>query len=162
MYFCSHHVIFITEFVSAWRNFKNIFPSPIFIIIFRPEMLKFHSYSILTGDTRVEFVIYCVLRSVPDTCSRICDFYCILTFSSIFFSGKQMKMEGHLDTFLGKKLKPSNTGWDSKQKNIFTKKDKKHFTLMLRWFLKSRILWLTTIFHYFWAPMVTLHTEEVR
>ena len=26
-------------------------------------MLKFHPYSILTGDTRVEFVIYCVLRS---------------------------------------------------------------------------------------------------
>ena len=25
-------------------------------------MLKFHPYSILTGDTRVEFVIYCVLR----------------------------------------------------------------------------------------------------
>ena len=47
--------------VSAWRNFKNIFPRPLFIIIFRPEMLKFHPYSILTGDTRVEFVIYCVL-----------------------------------------------------------------------------------------------------
>ena len=46
--------------VSAWRNFKNIFPRPLFIIIFRPEMLK-HPYSILTGDTRVEFVIYCVL-----------------------------------------------------------------------------------------------------
>ena len=30
-------------------------------IIFRPEMLKFHPYSILTGDTRVEFVLYCVL-----------------------------------------------------------------------------------------------------
>ena len=26
-------------------------------------MLKFHPYSILTGDTRVEFVIYCVLRN---------------------------------------------------------------------------------------------------
>ena len=47
--------------VSAWRNFKNIFPTPLFIIIFRPEMLKFHPYFILTGDTRVEFVIYCVL-----------------------------------------------------------------------------------------------------
>ena len=34
--------------VSAWRNFKNIFPRPFFIIIFRPEMLKFHPYSILT------------------------------------------------------------------------------------------------------------------
>ena len=70
---CAHHVIFISEFnqkykfsnknnmVSAWRNFKNIFPTPLFIIIFRPEMLKFHPYFILTGDTRVEFVIYCVL-----------------------------------------------------------------------------------------------------
>ena len=25
-------------------------------------MLKFHPYSILTGDTRVEFVIFCVLN----------------------------------------------------------------------------------------------------
>ena len=29
-------------------------------LVFRPEMLKFNQYSILTGDTRVEFVIYCV------------------------------------------------------------------------------------------------------
>ena len=49
--------------VSAWRNFKNIFPRPLFIIIFRPEMLKFHPYAILTGDARVEFVIYRVLRA---------------------------------------------------------------------------------------------------
>ena len=49
--------------VSAWVNFKNIFPRPLFIIIFRPEMLKFHQCSILTGDTRFEFVIYCVLRT---------------------------------------------------------------------------------------------------
>ena len=53
-----------TDMVSAWRNFKNIFPRPLFIIIFRPEMLKFHPYSILTRDTRVEFVIYCVLSWV--------------------------------------------------------------------------------------------------
>ena len=46
--------------VSAWRNFKNIFPKP--LVIFRPEMLKFHQYSTLTGDTRVEFVIHCVLK----------------------------------------------------------------------------------------------------
>ena len=52
------------DMVSAWRNFKNIFPRPLFIIIFRPEMLKFHPYSILTGDTRVEFVIYSVLISM--------------------------------------------------------------------------------------------------
>ena len=50
--------------VSPWRNFKNIFPRPLFIIIFRPEMLKFHPYSILTGDTRVEIVIYCVLSTL--------------------------------------------------------------------------------------------------
>ena len=49
--------------VSAWRNFKNIFPRPLFIIIFRLEILKFHPYSILTGDTRVEFVIYGMLRN---------------------------------------------------------------------------------------------------
>ena len=49
------------DMVSARMNFKNIFPRPLSIIIFRPEMLKFHPYSILTGDTRVDFVIYCVL-----------------------------------------------------------------------------------------------------
>ena len=47
--------------VSAWRNFKNIFPRTLFMLTFRPEMLKFHQYSILTGDTRVEFVIFSVL-----------------------------------------------------------------------------------------------------
>jgi hypothetical protein len=46
--------------VSAWRNFKNIFSRPLFTIIFRAEMLKFHPYSILTGETMVGFVIYCV------------------------------------------------------------------------------------------------------
>ena len=43
------------------EEFQTIFPRPLFIINFRPEMLKFHPYYILTGDTRVEFVIYCVL-----------------------------------------------------------------------------------------------------
>ena len=53
--------------ITWWAHFKNIFPRPLFIIIFRPEMLKFHPYSILTGDTKVEFVIYCVLRAYcPD------------------------------------------------------------------------------------------------
>ena len=47
--------------VSAWRNFKNIFSRPLFTIIFRPEILKFHPYSTLTGDTMVGFVIFCVL-----------------------------------------------------------------------------------------------------
>ena len=50
--------------VSAWRNFKNIFSRPLFTIIFRPEMLKFHPYSILTGETMVGFVIYCVLSTI--------------------------------------------------------------------------------------------------
>ena len=45
------------DMVSAWTNFKNIF-----IIIFRSKLLKFHPYTILTGDTRVEFVKYCVLK----------------------------------------------------------------------------------------------------
>ena len=37
------------KMACAWRNFKNIFSRPLFTIIFRPEMLKFHPYSILTG-----------------------------------------------------------------------------------------------------------------
>ena len=47
--------------VSAWRNSQNIFSRPLFTISFRPEMLKFHPYSILTGDLKVGFVIFCVL-----------------------------------------------------------------------------------------------------
>jgi len=50
------------DMVSAWRNFKNIFSGPLFTIIFGPEMLKFHPYSILTGVAMVGFVIYCVLN----------------------------------------------------------------------------------------------------
>ena len=46
---------------SAWRNLKNISSRLLFTIIFRTEMLKFHPYSILTGETMVRFVIYCVL-----------------------------------------------------------------------------------------------------
>ena len=61
--------------VSAWRNFKNIFPKPLFIIIYRSEMLKFHPYSILTGDTRFEFVIYGVLcTALPHTHNEISSF----------------------------------------------------------------------------------------
>ena len=37
------------DMVSAWRNFKNIFPRPLFIIIFRPEMLKFHHIPVWPG-----------------------------------------------------------------------------------------------------------------
>ena len=44
------------------RDFRNIFSRPLFTIIFWPEMLKFHPYSILTGDTMVGFVIFCVLN----------------------------------------------------------------------------------------------------
>ena len=47
--------------VRAWRNFKNIYSRPLFTIIFWPKMLKFHPYSILTGDTMV-----CVLNSELD------------------------------------------------------------------------------------------------
>ena len=53
--------------VSAWRNFKNIFSRPLFTIIFRPEMLRFRPYSILTGDTMVRFVIFCVLSMICPT-----------------------------------------------------------------------------------------------
>ena len=46
----------------AWRNFKIIFSRPLFIIIFRPKILFFVTYSILTGQTKVEFFIYWVLN----------------------------------------------------------------------------------------------------
>ena len=46
------------------RNFKNIFSRPNFTINFRPEMTKFHAYSILTGDKMVGFVIFCVLMLI--------------------------------------------------------------------------------------------------
>ena len=49
--------------VSALRNFKNIFRRLLLTIILRPEMLKFHPYTILTGNKRLEFVIYRVLTS---------------------------------------------------------------------------------------------------
>ena len=35
--------------LCAWRDFKNIFARPLFIIIFGPKMVEFHPYSILTG-----------------------------------------------------------------------------------------------------------------
>ena len=76
---CAHHVIYITEFVllikippfyevnlfnrkfQAHGGISKIFLSrPLFI--FRPEMLKFHPYSILIGKTMVGFVIYWVLK----------------------------------------------------------------------------------------------------
>ena len=66
--------------VSAWRNFKNIF----FTIIFRPEMLKFHPYSILTGDTIVGFAIFCVLI-VRVPCSEQTCFFMNLKIMSLKF-----------------------------------------------------------------------------
>ena len=64
---CTHHFIFITEFellikippfyeVNSFNRkwlahgeiSKIFFSRPLFTIIFRPEMLKFHPYSILT------------------------------------------------------------------------------------------------------------------
>ena len=50
--------------VCAWRNFKNIFSRPLFTIIFRPKILFFVTYSILTGQTKVEFVINWVLTAI--------------------------------------------------------------------------------------------------
>ena len=47
----------------AHGGISKIFFIDLFIIIFRPDMLNFHPYSILTRDTRVELVIYiCSLR----------------------------------------------------------------------------------------------------
>ena len=54
--------------VSTWRNFKNIFSRPLFTIIFRPEKPKFHPNSILTGDSMVGFVIFCVISLFYFTC----------------------------------------------------------------------------------------------
>ena len=49
------------------EEFQKYFSRPLFTIIFRTEMLKFHPFSILTGDTMVGFVIFCVLMMVlPD------------------------------------------------------------------------------------------------
>ena len=44
-------------------EFQKYFSQTTFHHHFRPKMLKFHPYSILTGDTKVEFVIYSVLSS---------------------------------------------------------------------------------------------------
>ena len=44
-----------------WRNFKIIFSTPLFIIIFRTKILFSGPYSILTGHTKVESVVYQVL-----------------------------------------------------------------------------------------------------
>ena len=56
---CACHVIVITELVLLINLIENgfrigeisktYFSRPLFTIIFRPEMLKLHPYSILTG-----------------------------------------------------------------------------------------------------------------
>ena len=55
---CAHHVIFITEFILLIKT-------PLFyeVISFNRKWLApfFVTYSILTGQTKVEFVIYWVL-----------------------------------------------------------------------------------------------------
>ena len=43
-----------------WSKFSN---KNDMVSAWRPEMLKFHPYYILTGDARVDFVIYCVLKT---------------------------------------------------------------------------------------------------
>ena len=48
-----------------FHPYPNTFKDGVFLdfsIIFRPEMLKLHPYSILTGDTMVGFVLFCVLK----------------------------------------------------------------------------------------------------
>ena len=73
---CAQQVIFITEFALliktplfyevnsfnrkwlAHERIKLIFSRPLFIIIFRPKLSFFVTYSILTGQTKVEFDIY--------------------------------------------------------------------------------------------------------
>ena len=46
------------------EEFQKYFFRPLVTIIFRPEMLKFHPYTILTGERIVGFVIYCALQAL--------------------------------------------------------------------------------------------------
>ena len=62
------------KIAATGRNFKNIFSGPLFTIIFRLEMLEFHTHSILTGDTMVGFVIFFVLI-------MFCLFFCTFAIS---------------------------------------------------------------------------------
>ena len=77
--------------VSAWRKFKNIFSRPLFTIIFRPETLKCHQYSILTGQTMVRFVIYCVLSSSVLRIVKLIN-ACYFVASSLHTIGAQWKI----------------------------------------------------------------------
>ena len=68
---------------------------------FWPEMLKFHPYSILTGETMVGFVIYCVLSKVrskatipkTNTYCITCQFYNLYFFSFFIISEEQPKQK---------------------------------------------------------------------
>ena len=85
------------DMVSASRNFKNIFSRPLVTIIFRPEILKFHQYSIWSGETMVRFVIYCVLR--------VDQFILMFGFRRLFgncsiYLGFMKVTEDYLDIFL--------------------------------------------------------------
>ena len=53
--------IHLIENGKRMEEFQKYFFRPLFNIIFKPEMPKFHQYSILTGQTIIGFVIYCVL-----------------------------------------------------------------------------------------------------
>ena len=64
---------------------------PLFTIIFRPEMLKFHPYSVLTGDTMVGFVIFCVLKGTK-TIMKICN-------PKLFFIGSRGTQSPIAETF---------------------------------------------------------------
>ena len=106
--------------VSAWRNFKNIFSRPLFTIIFRPEMLKFHPYSILTGDTMVRFVIFCVLSMICPTFLLLAIWKCHakLTFASFsikvctffLFTSKTPDLEETYNTLSFYQIEPYKKG----------------------------------------------------
>ena len=86
--------------VRAWRNFKKNFLDH-FTIIFKLEMLEFHPYSILTGETIVVFVIYYVLKSNNFETKTIGGQY-------VFLETKQLRYFHHsfplLTLFLAMKL----------------------------------------------------------
>ena len=66
----------VNSFNRKWQAHGEISKKhsrPLFTIIFRPEMLKFHAYSILTRQTMVRFVIYCVLKSHNFLHSKLID-----------------------------------------------------------------------------------------
>ena len=91
----NHKFINKNHYLPAWRDFKINFSRPLFTIIFRPKMLFFVTYSILNGQTKVEFVIYWVLNILElfsKTCLyRMCGSYNIFKKVLIFFAYENMK-----------------------------------------------------------------------